>query len=132
VALPILLKGLVLPAEPSHQAQEDAARVATAEAAIRAVEARQHALGEEQDDPGLYAAAGARVMSFYQERIDGLSDDVADEARLQERLVSELRLVGIQAERTTLLELGRSRAIGSETARKLIRELDLAETRHRG
>jgi Na+/H+ antiporter len=132
VALPILLKGLVLPAEPSHQAQEDAARVATAEAAIRAVEARQHALGEEQDDPGLYAAAGARVMSFYQERIDGLSDDVADEARLQERLVSELRLVGIQAERSKLLELGRSRAIGSETARKLIRELDLAETRHRG
>ncbi|NWN27580.1 Na+/H+ antiporter, partial [Escherichia marmotae] len=61
-----------------------------------------------------------------------LGEDMASEARAQERLASELRLVGIQAERARLLELGRARAIGSETARKLTRELDLAETRHRG
>jgi monovalent cation/hydrogen antiporter len=132
VALPILLKGLKLPPEPSRQAEEDSARVATAEAAIRAVERHQHEQGEAHDDPGHYAAAGARVMDFYRERIDGLSDGGADELRLQERLVSELRLVGIQAERAQLLELGRSRVIGSEIARKLTRELDLAEARHRG
>ncbi|WHU04628.1 MULTISPECIES: Na+/H+ antiporter [unclassified Sphingomonas] len=132
VGLPILLKDLKLPPEPSRQAEEDSARVATAEAAIRAVERHQHEQGEAHDDPGLYAAAGARVMDFYQERIDGLSDGGADELRLQERLASELRLVGIQAERAQLLELARGRAIGSEIARKLTRELDLAEARHRG
>lgn len=132
VALPILLRDLKLPPEPSRQAEEDAARVATAEAAIRAVERHQHEQGEAHDDPGLYAAAGARVMGFYQERIEGLSDGGADELRLQERLASELRLVGIQAERARLLELARGRAIGSEIARKLTRELDLAEARHRG
>ena len=132
VALPVLLKDLVLPPEPSHQAEEDAARIATAEAAIRAVERRQHALGEEHDDPDLYAGAGTRVMDFYRERIEGLGDGRGGEARAQERLVSELRLVGIQAERARLLELARNRAVGSETARKLTRELDLAETRHRG
>ncbi len=132
IALPILLKDLKLPPEPSRQAEEDAARVATAEAAIRAVERHQHEQGEANDDPGHYAAAGAKVMDFYQERIDGLSDGGADELRLQERLASELRLVGIQAERAQLLELARARAIGSEIARKLTRELDLAEARHRG
>ncbi|MCH7861459.1 Na+/H+ antiporter [Sphingomonas sp. NPDC092331] len=132
IALPILLKGLTLPPEPSRQAEEDSARVATAEAAIRAVERHQHALGETHGDPDLYAAAGARVMGFYRERIEGLGEGMAGEARAQERLASELRLVGIQAERARLLELGRARAIGSETARKLTRELDLAETRHRG
>jgi len=132
VALPVLLQGLVLPPEPSRQAEEDAARIATAEAAIRAAERRQHALGEEHDDPDLYAGAGTRVMDFYRERIEGLGDGRGGEARAQERLVSELRLVGIQAERARLLELARNRAVGSETARKLTRELDLAETRHRG
>ena len=132
VALPVLLKDLVLPPEPSRQAEEDAARIATAEAAIRAVERRQHALGEEHDDPDLYAGAGTRVMDFYRERIEGLGDGRGGEARAQERLVSELRLIGIQAERARLLELARSRAVGSETARKLTRELDLAEARHRG
>jgi len=132
VALPILLKNLVLPPEPSRQAEEDAARIATAEAAIRAVERRQHALGEEHDDPDLYAGAGTRVMDFYRERIEGLGDGRGGEARAQERLVSELRLIGIQAERARLLELARNRAVGSETARKLTRELDLAEARHRG
>jgi monovalent cation/hydrogen antiporter len=132
IALPVLLKGLTLPPEPSRQAEEDSARVTTAEAAIRAVERHQHALGEAHGDPDRYAAAGARVMAFYRERIEGLGEDMASEARAQERLASELRLVGIQAERARLLELGRARAIGSETARKLTRELDLAETRHRG
>ncbi|WP_204277047.1 hypothetical protein, partial [Escherichia coli] len=73
-------------------------------AAIRAVERHQHALGEAHGDPDRYAAAGARVMAFYSERIEGLGEDMASEARAQERLASELRLVGIQAERARLLE----------------------------
>ncbi|MDJ0277590.1 Na+/H+ antiporter [Sphingomonas sp. 2R-10] len=131
-ALPVLLKGLTLPAEPSHQAQEDAARITTARAAVRAIERQQHALAEAHDDPDLYIAAGARVMDVYRERIDGLAGGAPDALRTQERLSAELRLIGVKAERDELSRLIRSRTIGSETARKLVRELDLAEARYRG
>lgn len=132
LALPVLLKGLTLPAEPSRQAEEDAARIATAKAALRAIERHQHALAEEHDDPDLYAAAGARVMDFYRERIDGLTGEGTEMMREQDRLVSEFRLIGVSAERKRLTTLVREREAGSETARKITRELDLAEARHRG
>ncbi|SEM99056.1 sodium/proton antiporter, CPA1 family [Sphingomonas gellani] len=132
LTLPILLKGLALPAQPSGQEEEDAARISTAKAAVRAIERHQHALAEEHDDPDLYTAAGSRVMDFYRDRIDGLTDGASDALRQQEALASELRLVGVKAEREQLTRLIRDRSVGSETARKLVRELDLAEARHRG
>jgi Na+/H+ antiporter len=132
IALPMLLKGLTMPAEPSKQAEEDAARVATAEAAIRAIERRQHALAVGQGDADRYAAAGARVMDLYRERIESRSQGLSDATRAEERLVREFRLVGVKAERAALVKLARAREIGSETARKLTRELDLSEARHRG
>ncbi|MDI1297228.1 MAG: Na+/H+ antiporter [bacterium] len=132
LALPILLKGLTMPAEPSKQAEEDAARVATAEAAIRAIERRQHALAEDNGDADRYAAAGARVMDLYRERIESRSQGLSDAMRAEERLVRDFRLVGVKAERAAITKLARARQIGSETARKLTRELDLSEARHRG
>lgn len=132
IALPLLLKGLVMPPEPSKQAEEDAARVATAEAAIRAIERRQHALAEERGEADIYAAAGTRVMDFYRERIESRSQGHSETDRAEERLVREFQLVGVKAEREALMELTRARAVGSEIARKLTRELDLSEARHRG
>src|SRR6185312_8095761 len=44
VGLPLLLRGLEMPAEPSYQAEEDQARVAAAEAAIAEIERVQHTL----------------------------------------------------------------------------------------
>ena len=132
IALPILLKGLTMPPEPSKQAEEDQARIATAEAAIQAIERHQHALAEDRGEADLYAATGARAMDFYRERIEGLSDGQAVQMRLQDRLFSEFRLVGVKAERAAIAQLVRGRRIGSETARKLTRELDLAEARHQG
>ncbi len=131
VALPVLLKGLTMPAEPSKQAEEDAARVATAEAAISAIERHQHQLAESRGDADRYAAAGGRVMDLYRERIEGLSEDERDAVRAQERLFRDFRLVGLKAERSALAELIRNRSVGSETIRKLTRELDLSETRLR-
>lgn len=121
-----------MPAEPSKQAEEDAARIATAEAAICAIERHTHALAENRGDADRYAAAGGRVMDFYRERIEGLSEDESDAARAQELLFRDFRLVGVKAERIALAELIRERRVGSETIRKLTRELDLAEARHRG
>jgi CPA1 family monovalent cation:H+ antiporter len=132
VALPLLLKGLVMPPDQSKQAEEDAARIATAEAAIRAIEQRQHALAEEYGEADLYAAAGARVMDFYRERIESRTNGLSDARKAEEQLVREFQLVGIKAEREALIGLGRSRAIGSGIAQKLNRELDLSEARYRG
>ena len=132
IALPLLLRGLVMPPDPSRQAEEDAARVATAEAAIRAIELRQHALAEKHGEADLYAAAGARVMDFYRERIESRTNGLSDARKAEEQLVRDFQLVGIKAEREALLGLGRSRAIGSGIAQKLNRELDLSEARYRG
>ncbi len=131
IALPILLKGLTMPPEPSKQAEEDAARIATAEAALRAIERHQHDLAEKHDDPDLYAAAGARAMDFYRERMDSLSGDRTDQ-RDADYLGREFRLVALKAERQRLLQLTRAREIGSETNRRLTRELDLSEAALRG
>lgn len=131
LALPVLLKGLTMPGEPSKQAEEDAARVATAEAAIQAIERHQHRLAEDHGDADRYAAAGGRVMDLYRERIEGLSEDERDAVRAQERLFRDFRLVGVKAERAALAELIRQRQVGSETIRKLTRELDLSEARLR-
>lgn len=132
MALPVLLKDLTMPGEPSKQAEEDAARVKTAEAAIKAIERHQHNLAESRGDADRYAAAGGRVMDLYRERIEGLREDERDAAREQERLFRDFRLVGLKAERTALGELIRTRSVGSETIRKLTRELDLSEARFRG
>ncbi len=132
IALPVLLKGLELPPEPSKQAEEDRARIAAAEAAIRAIERHQHALAEQHDDPDLYAAAGSSVMDDYRDRIGGLSGEHPALVRMRNRLAGEFRLIGIKAERERLRAMARERAIGSEIARRLGRELDLAEARLRG
>lgn len=129
--LPVLLNGLTMPREASLAAQEDAARIAAAQAAIRAIERRQHILAEEHDDPDTYSTAGTRVMDLYRERIEGLSEDRTDLTREQDRLVNEFRLIGVKAERQKLAELARAREVGSETIRRLTRELDLSEARLR-
>ena len=131
IALPILLKGLTMPAEPSKQAEEDAARIAAAQAAIQAIERHQHALAEDHGEADVYAAAGGRIMDLYRERIEGLSEERAEDTRVQEKLLNEFRLIGIQAERRTLMQLVRARKAGSQTAQKIIRDLDLSEAKLR-
>ncbi len=132
LALPVLLKDLRMPPEPSKQAEEDMTRVATAKAAITAIERKQHRLAEESGDADLYTSAAARVMDFYRERIEGLSEGRSDDLRMEDRLFRDFLLTGVAAERTALTALVRGRQVGSGTAQKLTRELDLAEARHRG
>ncbi|QJU58553.1 Na+/H+ antiporter [Sphingomonas sp. AP4-R1] len=132
IALPALLKGLAMPSEPSKQAEEDAARVAAAEAAIRAIERRQHELAEDHGNADRYAVAGARIMDLYRERIESRSQEPTDASRIEERLAREYRLIGVKAERIAIRDLALARKIGSATAQKLTRELDLSEARFRG
>ncbi|MFC3215290.1 Na+/H+ antiporter [Novosphingobium panipatense] len=129
VLLPLLLKGLAMPPEPARQAEEDAARIAAAEAAIRAIERHQHELAESHGEADIFAEAGGQVMDLYRERIDGLSDRNPGEVRASDRLLRDFRLVGLRAERAALEQLVRGRSVSSDLARKLTRELDLSEAR---
>ncbi|MFC6486774.1 Na+/H+ antiporter [Nitratireductor sp. GCM10026969] len=130
IGLPFVLKGLKLPPEPSLQEKEDRARVAAAEAAIKAVTRAQRAPDARYGDGELYTEAGARVIEAYRLRIDGntKTGDEAERARAIDRVERELRLSALRAERDELFRLRRMREISEEQARELIREIDLLET----
>jgi monovalent cation/hydrogen antiporter len=131
VSLPYLLKNLELPPEPSRQEQEDLARVAAAEVAIQAVEQAQHDMGEGRSDADLYTDAGVRIMELYRQRIDSRSKTGKEAAlaRKIDEIERKLRLAGLRAERTEFYRLARARQLSDETARKLVREVDLLESR---
>jgi CPA1 family monovalent cation:H+ antiporter len=132
VALPRLLRGLEVPPETDAEQEEDRARFAAVKAAVLAVEqaGRERAGGP---DAELHANACGTVVNLYRSRLrniqlgDGAGPDV-HAARLAER---EYRLAALAAERDTILRLGRHHDISDETARKLLREIDMVEARYR-
>jgi monovalent cation/hydrogen antiporter len=131
ITLPYLLKGLRLPPEPSHQEDEDRARIAAAEAAIQAVRQALRDMGEGRGDADLYADTGARIMALYRQRINGHSKTGEEGAlaRRIEEIERKLHLAGLRAERAELYRIARSRKLSDEMARKLVREVDLLEAR---
>lgn len=131
IGLPFLLKGLRLPPEPSFHEQEDAARVATARAAIKAIEELQHRLGVTKADTDLYAEAAVPIMEVYRRRIDSHSRTGEDAKRFRKigRIEHELWLAGIHGERAELYRLARARKLSEEMTRRLVREVDLMEAR---
>ncbi len=132
IGLPFLLSNLELPPEPSHQREEDAARIAAAAAAIRMVERLQHELGEGRGDADLYADVGSRLMELYRQRINGHSKtgDEAEQAQHLEQVERRLRLAAVRAERDEIYRLGRARKLSDDLVRKLVREADLMEARY--
>lgn len=134
IALPWLLTGLEMPPEPSFQAEEDAARIGTAQAAMAEIERVQHSLAEGRSDADIYVEAASRVMASYRQRIENRLGNAEDNAsgRLSERIERDLRLAALKAERAELFRMVRRRALASDLARKMIRELDLLEARYAG
>jgi CPA1 family monovalent cation:H+ antiporter len=134
LGLPLLLRGLTMPPEPAHDAEMAEARAAAAEAAIAAVERTQHGLAEGRADADLYVSVAARIMDVYRQRIEKGQGELPDreEVRQIERIERELRLAALKAERAEIHRRVRRRQLGSETARKLVRELDLLEARYAG
>jgi CPA1 family monovalent cation:H+ antiporter len=132
--LPVLLKGLKMPEETSHESEEDAARVSAAQAAISEIERVQHRLAVGRKDADLYVAAASRIMQLYRQRIESRSGggEAVQLARLNDRIDRELRLAALKAERTEIFRKMQKRQIRSETAQKIIRELDLLEARYSG
>lgn len=131
-ALPPILHGLELPPDASAEAKEEAARIAAAEAAILAIEAEQHRLAEGRPDADLYAESAGRVMELYRLRIDGRGIDAAGVAQMRriEEVERKLRVAGLRAERASLGEAARSGELPEDSLRRLVREIDLLETRY--
>jgi len=133
LVLPRLLKGLELPEESSEQQQEDLARTASAKAALEAVEQlrRKRVVDAAQADS--YNQAAERVSLLYQRKLGSI--DAADsdpvQARAFEQVVRELRDAGLTAERNELFKLARRGQISDELSRRLVRNLDLIESRQK-
>src|SRR3546814_7087612 len=134
IGLPLLLRNLQMPDEPSPQAEEDAAWIAAAHAAIGEIERVQHDLAEGRQDADLYVAAGARIMDLYRQRIESRQDSAADHTsgRRSDIIERDLRLAALKAERAEIFRRVRRRQLGTEIARKLVRELDLLEALYAG
>ena len=124
--------GLEMPAEHSYQVEEDRARVVAAEAAIAEVERVQHKLAAGRKDADVYIAAAGRVMDFYRSRIEIRSrkGEAGIRVRESEDAEQKMRMAAVKAERRAIFKMLRSQQIGSEIAGKLVRELDLLETRY--
>lgn len=134
IGLPALLRNLELPPEADIQIKEDKARIAGAEAAIREIERLQRSLSEKGYDDEIYSDIGNRIAAFYKERIRNRTEILDDvpQARDVAKFENMVRLAAIKAERNEIFELRRKREIPDDLARKLVREIDLIETRFTG
>ena len=133
IGLPRLLKGLQLPTEPAERQEEDRARREAAAAAIAAVDKARQAMPHEASDAEVYTNAAARVIALYQRRLDGSDSSAIGAAQLRkaDEVERALRLAAFRAEREKLFDMARHFQLSDETSRKLVREIDLMETRYR-
>ena len=133
--LPRLLKGLELPKDDDSRREEDLARRASSKAALAAVEKARQALVEGQSTSSvqLLNDAAARVSLLYQRNLEKGQgpDEDPEKVRRMEQAYRSLRSAGLNAEREELFRLTRRGQVSDEIARKLIRNLDLLETRQR-
>jgi hypothetical protein len=83
-------------------------------------------------DADVYTETAARIMALYRQRIDGTTEspEAKEISRGAQRIERQLRLAGVRAERDEIFRLGRERDLDEEAARRIIRELDLLETRY--
>jgi Na+/H+ antiporter len=130
--LPRLLGGMRFPEEPAERQQEDMARREAASAAIAAIERAELALADAHH-PDVLPQAAARVIALYEYRLNvawSAEDQNKEHFRKLDRAERELRLAAMEAERHAIFDLARHHHISDETARKLVREIDLVEARH--
>lgn len=134
VVLPPVLSGLVMPDESIEHLEKLMARRETAAAAIIAIEKAHEQLGTPDiSEVQIYADATTRVMADYKQRIDDKqSDDIeAATVRRANDVEGKIRLIALQAERESIYKLVKRHLLSDATARKLVRQLDLIESRLR-
>ena len=107
----------------------------SSKAALAAVERSRQELvqGQSTGNVQLFNDAAARVSLLYQRNLSrgqNVDADPEQVARI-ERDYRQLRNAGLNAEREELFRLARRGRISDELSRKLIRNLDLLESRQR-
>jgi CPA1 family monovalent cation:H+ antiporter len=139
IALPALLRNLEVPEEPQGTpCNADQARHMGVLAAISALEQAKRELADKPDgnveQRETREHAIDHVLRVYQHRLpqaidgDGEVKAAVQDARRAER---EMRVLALGAERDSVLRLARRLQISDETARRLLRNIDLLEARYR-
>ena len=133
IGLPKLLSGMVFPDEPEDRQQEDHARRKAAEAAVAAIEDAQIKLMPASADPDVYPQAAARVIALYRHRLNESQRDPKGSMAFckTDKAERKLRLAALEAERRAIFNLTREGRLSDDISRKLVREIDLNESRYR-
>lgn len=133
VALPRLLRGLELPEEEDEQLKEDLAVKAASQAALEAVEKLRQRLVDGSKDAERYNAAANQVSQRYQRKLGAvdMAETDPEEAVAYEKALRQFRHAALVAERNELFKLARRREISDDLSRRLVRNLDLIESRKR-
>ncbi len=133
VALPRLLRGLELPEEEDEQLKEDLAVKAASQAALDAVEKLRQRLGGDSKHAERYNAAANQVSQRYQRKLGAvdMAETDPEEAVAYEKALRQFRHAALVAERNELFKLARRREISDDLSRRLVRNLDLIESRKR-
>ncbi|MGY9048845.1 MAG: hypothetical protein ACKVKF_17820, partial [Rhodobacterales bacterium] len=79
-----------------------------------------------------YGAAASLVSKLYLQRLEALGRQTEGEAtaRPDTRVLREVQLAAVRAERKSVFLMRRQKSIGAITARRLVRELDLLEAHY--
>ncbi|HTH45366.1 MAG TPA: Na+/H+ antiporter [Oxalicibacterium sp.] len=133
IGLPRVLQGLEFPEEPASRREEDRARHAAALAAIEAIQHLPRHAATPSVDTDMQSQSVAHVIGLYQHRLDHQrnKDGKGEQARQADAIERELRLTGLQAEREAIFDMARRGDISDQVSRKLVREIDLIESRYR-
>lgn len=137
LALPPLLRSLDVAPDPLPQQEEDRARLLAAEAAVAMVRKMQQEIEQDQPDTlqaQVCADAASRVIAVYRQalHVTDLQDSQdAERLRHADAVERRMRLVGLRAERETILSLARRRQISDATSRRLVQQIDLLEEFYR-
>ena len=130
IGLPLLLRGLEMPPEPSN-ARGESSTDRGCGGCHSGIERIQRDLSKDQKDADIYVVAAALIVDLYRGRIEARSQEgEAALSRRSETIERTMRLAAVKAERATIFRMLRAQEIGSETAKKLVRELDLLEARY--
>lgn len=133
LGLPLLLKGLHLPADTPDETDADRARTAAARAGLAAIQREIGKICSGEGDAELSVHVAARLMDEYHSRVTPAtpSAGASSPALGALRIERELRIVALNAERDEIYRLMRARELGSATGRRLVHAIDLTEARLR-
>ncbi|GKW27867.1 Na+/H+ antiporter [Pectobacterium brasiliense] len=128
LALPFLLRGVVVADKAVHAKEIRMARMAVAEVAIKSMHKMEERLAadrEENIDEQVLKEVSARVIGNLRRRL--IDKDDPENGLLIENLERRFRLTALNSERAELYHLRATQQISNETLQKMLRDLDLME-----